>query len=143
MIQIRHSLFYMIVLSFLIQYYMMSYVMTNSSVNITNSIGKLYLALIMAFSMGLLDCFIMGDQIYLNYVMLFGLLFITIIMYRQQKGVDDKNYLEEMIEHHSMALLTSKAIVDKTKDHRVKNLAQNIMKSQQSEINYMRQLLQK
>lgn len=143
MIQIRHSLFYMIVLSFIIQYYLMSYVMTNSSINITNSLGKLYLALIMAFSMGLLDCFIMGDQIYLNYVVLFGLLFITIIMYRQQKGVDDKNYLEEMIEHHSMALLTSKAIVDKTKDHRVKNLAQNIMKSQQSEINYMRQLLQK
>jgi hypothetical protein len=117
--------------------------MTNSSANITNSIGKLYLALIMAFSMGLLDCFIMGEQIYLNYVVLFGLLFITIIMYRQQKGVDDKNYLNEMIEHHSMALLTSKAIVDKTKDNRVKNLAQNIMKSQQSEINYMRQILQK
>ncbi len=143
MIQIRHSLFYMIVLSFILQYYMMSYIMTNSSANITNSIGKLYLALIMAFSMGLLDCFIMGDQIYLNYIILFGLLFVIIIMYRQQKCVDDKNYLNEMIEHHSMALLTSKAIVDKTKDHRVKNLAQNIMKSQQSEINYMRQLLQK
>ena len=143
MIQIRHSLFYMIALSFIIQYYLMSYIMTNSSANITNSIGKLYLALIMAFSMGLLDCFIMGEQIYLNYVVLFGLLFITIIMYRQQKGVDDKNYLNEMIEHHSMALLTSKAIVDKTKDNRVKNLAQNIMKSQQSEINYMRQILQK
>jgi len=143
MIQIRHSLFYMIALSFLIQYYLMSYVMTNSSTNITNSIGKLYLALIMAFSMGLLDCFIMGDQIYLNYIVLFSLLFITIIMYRQQKGIDDKNYLNEMIEHHSMALLTSKAIVNKTKDNRIKNLAQNIIKSQQSEINYMRQLLQK
>jgi hypothetical protein len=134
----------MIALSFLIQYYFMSYVMTNSSTNITNSIGKLYLALIMAFSMGLLDCFIMGDQIYLNYIVLIVLLFITIIMYRQQKGIDDKNYLNEIIEHHSMALLTSKAIVDKTKDNRVKNLAQNIIKSQQSEINYIRQqLLQK
>lgn len=121
----------------------MSYVMTNSSANITNSIGKLYLALIMSFSMGLLDCFIMGDQIYLNYVVLFGLLFIAIIMYRNQKGVDDKNYLNEMIEHHSMALLTSKSIIKKTKDNRVKNLAENIIKSQQSEINYMRQILQK
>ncbi len=143
MIQIRSSLFYMITLSFIIQYYLMSSIMTNSTKNITNSIGKLYLALIMAFSMGLLDCFIMGDQIYLNYIVLFSLLFITIIMYRQQKGIDDKNYLNEMIEHHSMALLTSKAIVDKTKDNRVKNLAQNIIKSQQSEINYIRQLLEK
>lgn len=143
MIQIRSSLFYMIICSFIIQYYFMSYVMTNLSANITNSIGKLYLALIMSFSMGLLDCFIMGDQIYLNYVVLFGLLFIAIIMYRNQKGVDDKNYLNEMIEHHSMALLTSKSIIKKTKDNRVKNLAENIIKSQQSEINYMRQILQK
>ena len=143
MIQIRSSLFYMIALSFIIQYYLMSSIMTNSTKNITNSIGKLYLALIMGFSMGLLDCIIMGDQNYLNYIVLFVLLFVTIIMYRQQKGIDDKNYLNEMIEHHSMALLTSKAIVDKTKDNRVKNLAQNIIKSQQSEINYMRQLLQK
>jgi len=42
-----------------------------------------------------------------------------------------------------MALLTSKSIIEKTNDNQVKNLAQNIIKSQQSEINYMGQLLGK
>jgi len=57
--------------------------------------------------------------------------------------INEKDYLQEMIEHHSMALLTSKSIIEKTNDNQVKNLAQNIIKSQQAEINYMGQLLQK
>jgi uncharacterized protein (DUF305 family) len=62
-------------------------------------------------------------------------------MYRQQIGVNEKNYLNEMIEHHSMALLTSNSIIKKTNNGQIKNLAQNIIKSQRSEINYMNQLL--
>ena len=55
--------------------------------------------------------------------------------------IDDKNYLEEMIEHHSMALLTSDEILQKTQSENVKRLAENIISTQEKEIEYMRQLI--
>jgi uncharacterized protein (DUF305 family) len=45
-----------------------------------------------------------------------------------------------MIEHHSMALLTSEEILQKTESERVKRLAENIIITQEKEIEYMKQL---
>lgn len=119
--------------------------MTDSTVNIKNSLGKLYVSTIMASTMGIIEVYMYDNMANVSswsyYVPLVTILVASVIMYRQQKGVDEKNYLNEMIEHHSMALLTSRAILEKTNDKQVKNLAQNIIKSQQSEINYMGQLL--
>ena len=55
--------------------------------------------------------------------------------------IDDKEYLKEMIEHHSMALLTSEEILQKTSSERVKKLAETIVETQQKEIDYMRDLI--
>jgi uncharacterized protein (DUF305 family) len=46
-----------------------------------------------------------------------------------------------MIEHHSMALLTSEQILEKTQSEKIRKLATNIVDTQQAEINYMKQLL--
>jgi uncharacterized protein (DUF305 family) len=46
-----------------------------------------------------------------------------------------------MIEHHSMALLTSEEILQKTTSERVKRLAENIISTQQAEIEYMGKLV--
>jgi len=54
--------------------------------------------------------------------------------------INDKEYLDEMIEHHSMALLTSGEILQKTQSERVRKLAENIMMTQEAEIKYMKQL---
>ena len=143
MIHLRTNLVYMIVVSFVIQYYLMSYIMTNNTNNIQNSLGKFYLSCVMASLMGLTEMFIMGDQNILILIILLVMLVGSVIIYRRQMYINEKEYLKEMIEHHSMALLTSKSIIEKTNDNQVKNLAQNIIKSQQSEINYMGQLLQK
>ena len=51
-----------------------------------------------------------------SYVILASLLGLFIYLYRKQVAVNDKQYLEEMIEHHSMALLTSQEILKKTDD---------------------------
>jgi len=143
MIHLRVNLVYMIVVSFVIQYYLMSYIMTNNTSNIKNSLSKLYISIAMASMMGLTEMFIMGDQNMLVLFILLVMLVGSVIMYRRQMYINEKEYLNEMIEHHSMALLTSKSIVEKTNDNQVKNLAQNIIKSQQAEINYMGQLLGK
>ena len=61
-------------------------------------------------------------------------------MWTERKAVS-KEYLEEMIEHHSMALLTSEEILQKTESERVKRLAENIIITQEKEIEYMKQLV--
>jgi uncharacterized protein (DUF305 family) len=48
-----------------------------------------------------------------------------------------------MIEHHSMALLTSKEILKKTDDYNISKLAKNIIQSQESEIKTMKSLIDK
>jgi hypothetical protein len=145
MIQIRTTLFYMIITSFIIQYYLMSLIMVDKSENIKNSLSKLYLSGIMACIMGITEVFMydnmMNTTSWFYYLPLIVIVIFLIIMYRQQIGVNEKNYLNEMIEHHSMALLTSNSIIKKTNNGQIKNLAQNIIKSQRSEINYMNQLL--
>lgn len=55
--------------------------------------------------------------------------------------IEDNEYLKEMIEHHSMAILTSEEILQKTQSERVKKLAENIIDVQEKEIDYMKQLI--
>ena len=119
--------------------------MTNIKEDITKSRGKIYMSLIMASLMCLLE--ILMHDIYnfmfsWNYYLFFIVLLIALIfIYKKQLFIDDKNYLEEMIEHHSMALLTSNEIVGKTTDDKVKLLATNIIKTQEREIEQMKLLL--
>jgi hypothetical protein len=142
---LTHSVWYMMIFSFFVQIIGMSLIMTNNVTNITFNTGKLYISVIMAVIMGLLEV-IMND-IYMQHVSiefyfpLFFVLCIFIYLYRTQMYIDDKNYLEEMIEHHSMALLTSEEILQKTQSERVKRLAENIISTQEKEIEYMRQLI--
>lgn len=126
---------------FLIQYFMISYVMTNQVENSTFSTGKIYMCTIMGLFMVFMDI-VMSHKFD---VKLFGSITLLIIffiyLYRIQFGVDDKNYIREMIEHHSMALLTSKNILEKTKNQAVNNLATKILLTQEKEIEDMRYVL--
>jgi hypothetical protein len=119
--------------------------MVNDVNNITNSLGKVYISIIMAILMGISEV-IMTDislkMIHWNYYLaLLLLLSIFYLLYTMQIGINDKEYLKEMIEHHSMALLTSKEIEAKSSNYKVKKLAKNIINNQSDEIKYMRKLL--
>ena len=145
MMNLIYSIVMMFVGSFLIQYFIMSRIMTNIKEDITKSRGKIYMSLIMATLMCLLEIF-MHDMYnfmfsWYYYLFFFVLLIGLIFIYKKQLFIDDKNYLEEMIEHHSMALLTSNEIVGKTTDDKVKLLATNIIKTQEREIEQMKLLL--
>lgn len=140
-----HSLFIMIIGSFLIQFVVMSTMMTNTPINIRSSIGKFYISCIMALLMGLLEVamydYHMGSISIIYYLAISFVLTIFVYLYRNQVYIYDKDYLNEMIEHHSMALLTSEEILQKTGNERVKRLAENIISTQQAEIVYMDKLL--
>jgi nitrate/nitrite transporter NarK len=137
----------MFVGSFIIQYFLMSAITTSSTEYITNSLGKAYLSLAMASCMVILEV-MMHDHQYgvfsLKYYTIFGgLIGFSVFLYRKQKYVTDKEYLKEMTEHHSMALLTSKRILEKTNDYEVAKLAKGIIQKQEDEIREMKQVLAK
>jgi len=135
----------MLVGSFIIQFIVMSCIITNSYKNITFSVGKFYMSVIMALLMGLLEVFLFDIHMRIislyYYLILFFILSIFIYLYRNQLYIEDKDYLQEMIEHHSMAVLTSEEILQKTQSERVKKLAETILTTQEKEIEYMRQLI--
>jgi uncharacterized protein (DUF305 family) len=144
---------YMMIASFLIQYYAMPVIMTNKTDNITNNVGKLYMSVIMAAMMGLLEVLLPMDMSTksmnhgasaasqgLFVLGLTTLLGAFVYLYKKQIGVNDANYLSEMIEHHSMAILTSGEIVKKTKNPKVKKLAKQILTKQKEEIKIMRSM---
>jgi Ca2+/Na+ antiporter len=143
--ELGYSLWFMMCGSFIIQMFVMSFIMTDSPKNITFSVGKFYMSVIMALLMGLLEVFMFDFHMktisIIYYLFLFFMLIVSIYLYRNQAYIEDKDYLSEMIEHHSMALLTSEEILQNTKSERVKRLAENIISTQEKEIEYMRQLL--
>jgi len=137
----HHMMLYMFIGMFIFQYIFMSYIMTDRIENINHSTGKIYMSIIMGLFMVILDMLIGPMFNAQHFAIVTGLLFLFIYLYKIQFGVDDKNYLREMIEHHSMALLTSKHIIEKTKNPAVNNLATKILVTQEKEIADMRYLL--
>ena len=135
----------MMIGSFIIQIIVMSNIMTNSYKNITFSLGKFYMSVIMALLMGILEVLMYDNHmntLSVYYYLSLGFLLVTFIyLYRNQIYIDDKDYLNEMIEHHSMALLTSEEILQKTNSERVKKLAENIISTQEKEIKYIKSLV--
>jgi Ca2+/Na+ antiporter len=103
------------------------------------------MSVIMAVLMGIMEVLMFDIHMKtisgIYYLSLFFVLVIFVYLYRNQIYIDDKEYLNEMIEHHSMALLTSEEILQKTNSERVKKLAENIISTQEKEIDYMRQLI--
>ena len=145
--KITHTMVVMFVGSFTIQYFLMSPIMVNNRVYITNNIGKVYMSSIMALFMILLEVMMHDHQYHvlsLNlYILIISGLVLFVYLYRKQVAINDKQYLEGMIEHHSMALLTSEEILKKTDNYNIAKLAKNIIQTQQDEIRVMCELINK
>ena len=147
MMTLKFSVAYMIITGFLTHYYIMSNVMTNDIANITNNTSKVYLSSVMASIMGILEVLmfdIHNKTISSKYYIVLFLCFIGFLwLYRKQISVNESNYLKEMIEHHDMALFTSKNILDKPNiSDKVRRFATKIVNTQTKEIEEMKQLIQ-
>ena len=66
---------------------------------------------------------------------------VSILLLREQYMVSDKEWLKRMISHHSTALTTSHKIKERTKDKKIKRLAEEIIETQEKEIKIMKSLL--
>lgn len=143
--KLNNTMVIMFIGSFIFQYFLMPPIMVNSISHITNNIGKIYISTIMGLLMVLLEV-VMHDHQYnvlsLNlYIVLISLLALFIYLYRKQIAINDKQYLEGMIEHHSMALFTSEEILKKTDNYDIAKLAKNIKSQQTDELRTMYELL--
>jgi CRISPR/Cas system-associated protein Csx1 len=147
MMTLKFSVAYMIITGFLTHYYVMSNVMTNDLANITNNISKVYLSCVMSSIMGILEVLMFDIHnktiSYKYYLPLFFYFIGSLWLYRKQISVNETNYLKEMIEHHDMALFTSKNILDKPNvSEKVRRFATKIVNTQTNEIQEMNQLIQ-
>ena len=66
---------------------------------------------------------------------------ISILLLRRQLLINDKQWLRRMIPHHSTALTTTHKIYNKTSDPRIKDLAKEIIDTQEKEIQLMKSML--
>ena len=145
--KITHTMLIMFVGSFIIQYFLMPPVMVSETAYITNNIGKVYMAVIMGLFMVVLEIMMHDHQynvfswnLYAGFITMLALF---VYLYRKQVAVDDKQYLEGMIEHHSMGIFTSEEILKKTDNYDVAKIAKNIIQTQNDELRAMRQLINK
>jgi len=143
--KITHSMFFMFVGSFIVQYFIMPPIMVNKLTYVTNNIGKAYLATIMGLFMVLIEVMMHDNQYHVLsvnwYAILFALLGVFTYLYRNQIAINDKQYLEGMIEHHAMALFQSEEILKKTDNYNIAKLAKNIIQTQTDELTFMTDLL--
>jgi len=111
-------------------------------VSLTLFYGGLLMASNMMWAHELVHYFSMGQ--FNKMVFLIGIVLsisISIFLLRKQLYVDDKQWLKRMISHHSTALTTSRKIHDITDSMKVKHLANDIINTQEKEINLMKSML--
>jgi len=139
------TLAFLVVATFLIQYFLVSIVTTSNPMYIRHSLGKFYLSLVVAFSIGIIEIMIHDisyDTRSVNkYFVMLALLILSIIAYRNQIFVTDENYLNQMIENKSVQQLEDEEILKKTHSYGVTRMAKLSVQNTQEDINKMIRLL--
>lgn len=134
----------MVVLSFIAMYILM-YAMVDRLDNVLPNINQFYMAGLMTSAMVVIEIAVMAMMYHnrkWNIIIIVLSLIALIGCYagiRQQIGVSDKQFLKSMIPHHSAAILMCKQ-ADLT-DPEIKELCDQIMSGQQTEIDQMHKKL--
>lgn len=101
------------------------------------SMNQLYMGLIMSLFMVLLESFMHPLPLSIIIAIIILIILLTIFV-KKQTGINKKQYLRDMIPHHSMALQTSEKQINEPV---VGKLAQTIFQTQIDEIYQMKKLL--
>ena len=138
--------FGLMILTSTIVMYIMMYFNTYKWDHVYFSETRAYMALYMGAMMAVIMLAFMGNMYKKTKVnlMIYGL---SIVLFafglwgvRSQQTVDQVDWMQAMIPHHSIAILTSeRADID---DPRVRQLADDIIKAQKREIGEMQQLIE-
>ena len=117
----------------------MTPIMINSLADYRLSVNQVYMATAMGFAMVALEA-TMHPIPFVGWIIVASGLIAAVAGYRTQFLVSDREYLHDMIPHHSMAVLTSQVRMERSTDKRVKQLAEQILATQNKEIALMKLL---
>lgn len=134
----------MTVLMFVAMYILM-YAMVDRFGNVFSNVNQFYMAGLMTAPMVLIELAIMRAM-YENRAANIAIIVVSLLALvgfwvgiRQQVAVMDRQFLRSMIPHHAGAILMcGKAPIQ---DNEIKSLCQEIIRSQQSEIDQMKAIL--
>lgn len=119
--------------NFIIQYFVFTAMLLNSISDFTHNLSKFYIAMIVGLVMVMLDIVIHKvDYNTLNiplFITISSLLILFLYLYRIQYAIDDNEYLKQLKENDSAALLISKAMEAKTNTYEVAKITKNIIQN--------------
>jgi hypothetical protein len=103
------------------------------------SLNQIYVATAMSLAMVLIEGFMHPMPSWAWFIAVLGIL-VCYKAARAQWWIGNKAWIRDMIPHHSMAVHTSKAILQKTSAPHIKALASSILHAQTTEIQRMRMI---
>lgn len=136
----------MTALSFVAMYFLM-YAMVNALDNVYMNFNQVYMAGLMAAPMVLIELGLMGSMYHkkrLNALIAGAAVVAAVVFFlfiRRQTAIGDRQFLRSMIPHHAGAILMCQQA--SIGDADIKRLCQNVLSSQQAEIDQMKVMLRK
>lgn len=135
------KLIWMTVISFIAMFILM-YSMVDKFANVVINVNQFYMAGLMTAPMIIIEMILMGGM-YMNKKLNLIIISISVVVLvacfffiRVQTAVSDRQFLKSMIPHHAAALLMVNGA--KINDPGIKKLADDIISSQQKEIDFMK-----
>lgn len=125
----------MFVVMITLQVFVMPYVMTQKPEHVRFTVTQLYMGIFMGAGMVAVDAILHPTPVWI-WFMILTVAAGAVFAFRYQVGITDREWMREMIPHHSMALLTS-APRTKSLDPFVQRLAEQIIATQLREIGEM------
>ncbi len=138
------KLVFMVIISFITMFILM-YSMVDSFANVITNINQFYMAGLMTASMIIIEMALMGSM-YMNkkinvfIIAISAVVLVSCFLFiRNQIAVSERQFLKSMIPHHAAAILMVKET--EINDPEIKKLANDIISSQQIEIDFMKDKL--
>jgi len=107
--------------------------------------GKTYLSVVAASIMCILEVFIYDwykNETSLFYYISFVLVaYLFSYLFKNQVGVDDQDYLKQMLEAHSRDLLLSKQMLQTAKSQSIQTVATNYINRRNKDIDVVKKLI--
>ncbi len=131
--------------AFFLFYWAIPTVATNRSEHVYWTRGKLYLSIFAGSVMSLLEIVlhdIYHDTVSIFHLLFFGLLvFLCAHFYRIQQSIDEKDYIQQMLEAAHKDLLVSRALLEHSTNMNVRTIATNIVDRRTRDIHTFDKLL--
>lgn len=141
------SVLIMIFASIIIGYYLTMTILLRR--NISNDRNRAYQALLMGFWMGFVELLMISVMTewlpsynIVFVILIFGIILFTYLIYNQI-AINENQFMLSMISHHEMALEMAKQVKPKLTNKQLEKIVDDILLSQQQQIDEMYCILQK